>query len=116
MDYFNEGNKLYNDENYKKALDYYKKSISKKEKEACSYYNAGVCYIKLKDFCNAIDMLKHAIKIQRESKYFFNLGYCYAMLEDNTNAIINFNLAWATNNDDKDCERALDLLIKKINN
>ena len=114
MDFFNEGNKLYNNKNYEKAIDYYKKSVMNNENEACSYYNAGVCFIKLKDFDNAILMINKAISIQKESKYFFNLGYCYAMKENSNKALINFNIAWALNNDDLDCEKAINMITKKI--
>lgn len=81
MNYFNEGNKLYNIQDYNRAIDCYKKSALQNQNEACSYYNAGVCFIKLKDYNNAITMLNKAINLQRESKYIFNLGYCYAMKE-----------------------------------
>ena len=58
MDYFSEANKLYNLKEYNKAIDLYKKSIETKENTACAYYNAGVCFIKLKNFNAAIDMIK----------------------------------------------------------
>ena len=114
MNFFNEGNKLYNDKDYQKAIDCYKKAVIQKENEACSYYNAGVCFIKLKDYSNAITMLNKAIFIQRESKYHFNLGYCYAMIDNKNKALINFNLAWALNNDDTDCEKAINLITVKM--
>lgn len=115
MNFFNEGNKLYNDQDYEKAIDYYKKAIENNENQGGSYYNCGVCFIKLKDYNSAINMLKKAIEIQRDSKYYFNLGYCYAMKENTHKALINFNLAWALNNDDTDCEKAINLLTSKIN-
>ena len=113
MRYFSEANKYYNSKEYKKAISYYRKSIADKENEACSYYNAGVCFIKLKDYNNAICMLKVAISYQRESKYYFNLAYCYAMLNENKKALLNFNLAWAINNNDEDCKKAMNLILKK---
>ena len=114
MDYFSEGNKLYNNQDYKRAIDFYKKSVQENSKEACSYYNAGVCFIKLKDYDNAITMLKKAISINGESKYYFNLGYCYAMKDITNKALLYFNLAWAKNNDDEDCEKAIKLITHKI--
>lgn len=114
MNYFNEGNELYNKKDYTRAIDCYKKAVNTNEHEACSYYNAGVCFIKLKDYNNAIYMLKKAIILQRESKYHFNLGYCYAMQDIHNQALINFNLAWALNNDDNDCEKAINLITLKL--
>lgn len=114
MNYFSEGNRSYNNKDYEKAIDCYKKAVTQKENEACSFYNSGVCFIKLKDYKEAIPMLLNAIEIQRESKYYFNLGYCFAMLEETGKALINFNLAWALNNEDTDCERAITLITRKI--
>ena len=114
MNFFNEGNKLYNSQDYKRAIDCYKKAINTKDNEACSYYNAGVCFIKLKDYDNAIDMIKKAIVLHHESKYYFNLGYCYAMKEDTNKALINFNIAWSLNNDDSDCEKAIKLITSRL--
>ena len=111
MDYFSEANKLYNLKEYNKAIDLYKKSIETKENTACAYYNAGVCFIKLKNFNAAIDMIKNALSIQIESKYFFNLAYCYAMKEDTNKALIYFNRAWSLDSTDKDCEKAINLIM-----
>ncbi|WP_194190614.1 tetratricopeptide repeat protein [Clostridium chrysemydis] len=113
MNYFNEANNLYNSKEYEKAIDYYEKAISNKENEACSYYNSGVCFIKLKEYDKAISMLKLAIKIQSDSKYFFNLGYCYAMKNDSKKALVYFNIAWSLNNSDIDCKKAIDILLEK---
>ena len=114
MDFFSEGNKLYNNQDYLKAIDCYTRSVKKNENEACSYYNAGVCFIKLKDYDNAIIMLNKAIAIQQDSKYFFNLGYCFAMKDISHKALLNFNIAWALNNDDNDCEKAINLITSKL--
>ena len=108
MNFFSEGNKLYNSQDYLRAIDCYKRAVAKKENEACSYYNAGVCFIKLKDYDNAITMIQNALSLQKDSKYYFNLGYCYAL--------VNFNMAWALNNDDDDCEKAIKLITSKIRN
>ncbi|AYE35528.1 tetratricopeptide repeat protein [Clostridium septicum] len=113
MDYFNEGNRFYNLKEYKNAIDCYKLSIDKYENVACSLYNSGVCYIKLKDFNNAISMIKKALELQKESKYFFNLAYCYAMLEDTNKALIYFNIAWSLDDSDNDCEKAIKLIMSK---
>ncbi|MGL4571444.1 MAG: tetratricopeptide repeat protein [Clostridium sp.] len=113
MNYFSEANKLYNTKEYEKAIEYYKKAAESDENQACSYYNSGVCFIKLKNFDEAICMLKRAITLQRDSKYFFNLGYCYAMKDLNNKALIYFNMSWSLNNKDKDCEKAINLILSK---
>ena len=114
MNYFNEGNKFYNIQDYKRALDCYTKSASQNLNEACSYYNCGVCFIKLKNFDDAIIALNKAISLKRESKYFFNLGYCYVMKECFNTALRLFNLAWSIDPNDTDCEKAINLIISKL--
>lgn len=111
MSYFDEANNFYNNRQYKKAIDTYQKAIEIKENRIASLYNTAVCFIKLNQCENAIPLLKLAIKEKEESRYFFNLGYCYAMLKDSRKALIYFNTAWALDNSDSDCERAINLII-----
>lgn len=111
MNYFEKANDYYNLKDYKRAISLYQRSIEAKENEAASLYNSAVCFIKLKEYNEAISLLKSAIALKSESKYFFNLGYCYAMLKDNKKALIYFNTAWSLDNDDKDCEKAINLII-----
>lgn len=70
MNYFNEGNKFYNGKDYEKAIDCYMKAIIQNINIACSYYNIGVCFIKLKKFDDAIDMLKKAISFKKKVSTF----------------------------------------------
>lgn len=113
MNYFNEGNKHYNQKDFKKAIEFYNAAIKNDENSICSYYNSGVCYIKLKNFDSAILMIEQAISMQKESKYFFNLAYCYAMKEEVKKALIYFNMAWSLDNSDTDCEKAINLIMDK---
>ena len=115
MNYFSKANEFYNTQDYSVALDFYNKAIENKQYEAHSYYNAGVCYIKLKEFDKAIQMITSALSYCKESKYFFNLAYCYSMKKDNQKALRFFNLAWALDHNDKDCEKAIKLIGKKLN-
>lgn len=112
MSYFEKANEYYNTKEYKKAIELYQKAIDVKENESASYYNAGVCFIKLKEYEKAVALLKRAIELRRDSKYFFNLAYCYAMLKDTRKALIYFNTAWSMDNSDKDCEKAIKLIIQ----
>ncbi|GAA0748205.1 tetratricopeptide repeat protein [Clostridium oceanicum] len=114
MGYFQKANSYYNTKDYKKAIDLYKKAANIKENEASSLYNASVCFIKLKQYSRAIPFLKSAIDFKKDSKYFFNLGYCYAMLKNNKKALIYFNTAWSLNNNDYDCERAINIINKSL--
>ena len=35
-------------------------------------------------------------------------------IRDSNKALVNFNMAWALNNDDDDCEKAIKLITSKI--
>jgi tetratricopeptide (TPR) repeat protein len=112
MSYFQKANDLYNTQDYKRAIVLYQKAVETKDNEAASLYNSAVCFIKLKQYEKAIPLLRSALLQKRESKYFFNLGYCYAMLKNNKKALVYFNTAWSIDNNDKDCEKAINLIIK----
>ena len=114
MNNFLKANEFYNSKNYLKALCYYEKAIEKQENEVSAYYNAGVCHIKLKNYKKAIEMINVALNLNQNAQYFFNLGYCYAMLADNQKALRYFNLAWALDNDDEDCEKAINAITTKL--
>jgi len=112
VSYFNKANELYNLKDYKRAIDLYKKSAEVKENEAASLYNSAVCFIKLKEYTSAIPLIQAALKIKRDSKYYFNLAYCYAMLKENGKALNYFNTAWALDNSDDECDRAIKLILQ----
>lgn len=112
MSYFQKANDYYNSKDYKKAINMYEQAIKFKDNEASSLYNSAVCFIKLTEYQKAIPLLKSAIKLKMESKYFFNIGYCYTMLNDNKKALVYFNTAWCLDNDDTDCEKAINIIIK----
>ena len=62
---------------------------------------------------SAIKMIKKSLEFQKESKYYFNLAYCYAMKQESNKALIYFNLAWALDSSDLDCEKAIKLILSK---
>jgi len=94
----------------------YKKSAELKEYEAPSLYNSAVCFIKLKNYKDAIPLIYKALKLRKESKYYFNLAYCYVMLDENGKALNYFNTAWSIDNTDSECEKAIKLILEKHSN
>ena len=116
MEFWNKANEYYENNKYQKAIKFFKKSVcyEKLIDKALAYYNIGVCYIKLKQYDKAIDSLKSAIEIESNSSSYFNLGYCYVQQNNFRQALINFNIAWTLNNDDVDCEKAINWTLDKI--
>lgn len=112
MEYFQKANAIYNTKDYSRAIALYKKATEMKDNEVSSLYNTAVCFIHLKEYDKAIPLFYSAISLRRESKYFFNLAYCYAMCANKAKALYYFNTAWTLNNDDVDCEKAINLLLK----
>lgn len=113
--YFDKANENYIKGSYPKALSLYKKSIEAEEYEGESYYNSGVCLIKLERFNEAIKAFEMALRLNnKEYKCFFNLGYCYGLFNEYKKAYLNFNVAWALNKDDENCEKAIKLMEEKL--
>jgi tetratricopeptide (TPR) repeat protein len=115
VSYFEEGNLSFDAQKYRLAISAYKKAIAAKEQhEAYSLYNLAVCYIQLKQYNKAIPILKSAISKRTESKFYFNLAYSYLKLNDTKKALIYFNTAWALNPEDKECEKAINIILKDL--
>lgn len=114
MDYFNKGNCYYSNKDYRNAILMYIKAVEQKDNEASSKYNAAVCFIKLKEYENSISLLKSAIKLNPQSKYYYNLAYCYLMLKNTQKALMYFNKAWSIDNNDNDCEKAINSILSKL--
>ena len=80
MNHFNEGNKFYTEKQFQKAINSYRLSIDSNVNVPCSYYNIGVCYIKLRDFDSAIKMIKKSLEFQKESEKIIKELYMYDVL------------------------------------
>lgn len=78
---------FYEDKEYEQSLIYYKRAFKEKHnksKRDAIYYNIGTCYIRLKDYVNALDFLKKAYQLKKESErndVLFNIAYCFASLD-----------------------------------
>jgi tetratricopeptide (TPR) repeat protein len=108
ISYFDEANIIYGKGNYKEALKMYKKAIKENCNSPSAFYNAGVCYIKLKEYSNALKSFIRTIELgDRRNKVYFNLGYCYLALEDAKKAYLSFNISYSLNNEDTECEKAI---------
>ncbi|BAO05076.1 hypothetical protein CF067_17150 [Clostridium sporogenes] len=114
-------NEEFQKENYKEAINLYQNSILDMENmndiehTKVPLYNIGVCYVKLKKFGKALKYFKEAIKVDpKYSKAFFNKGFCHIKLNHNKKALVAMNTAWALDNNDKDCETVINILLKNL--
>lgn len=114
MNYFQMANEFYLQGNYKKALKYYRCALDKNHNEITCLYNSAVCLIRLKQYEEAIPVLEKVISMMEQSKYYFNLAYCHYELKNNKKALLYFNNAWALDNDDTECERAINTITHSL--
>ena len=87
------GNKEYNEKHYKKAIEFYKKSLFYND-YYMTYVNLGNAYAQLHDYKNAITAFNIAIK--RKPDYYlahFNLGFAYTQLNKWNKAIESYKTA-----------------------
>lgn len=104
---------LYKLQKYEEAIEELKKDTS----VDFFYYNTGVCYLKLEKYEDALKYLKKSLKVNeniQKEKVYFNIAYCYVKLNNHKKALIYFNNAWALNPYDKECEKAINILLKNI--
>lgn len=78
-------------ENFKEAINYYKKSVKADKNFAFAYDNMGVCYRKLNDFDGAIDAYKKSLEIDPEGALpLQNIAIAYQYKKDYKNAVKAF--------------------------
>lgn len=112
--YFENGNKFYNQGDFKFAIKEWGKSIENgKEIESC-YYNIGCSYIKLKQYDDAIVSFRKAVSLQMTNKYFHNLGLCYIYKENYGSALFNLIIANRLDETDADTINAIKFVKNKI--
>lgn len=125
MNYFEEGNKLYGNKDYDKAIKCYEKVDKNDETYGTSLYNIGVCFVKKAEkenkedfFYSAIEMFFEVLKENPEHyKSLYNISYAYIKLKEFTRAYIYANLARGFNMDeDPDCEKIINMLKSILRN
>lgn len=110
-------NRQYDNKEFSKALLSYQSCIKEaitKSEMASLYYNMGVCNIKLRNFAHAIICFHKSLTYETTSKSLFNCGYSYAMVDDTFKAIHYFKAAQAIDPSDTDCQKAINIIKKKL--
>ena len=90
----NKAQKAYQDGDYKKAIEYFKKVI-KEKKSPQSSYNLANAYYKDKNYKLALQNYKRVVTKSKELKYktFFNIANCYYKMKNFNQAFNFYNLA-----------------------
>lgn len=87
------GNKEYEEGNYEKAIEHFKKSLFYRD-FYLTYVNLGNSYAQLKDFKNAV--AAYNLAINRKPDYYlahFNLGFAYTQMNNWDKAIEEYKIA-----------------------
>lgn len=92
--YYNEGNKLLNYNNYSEAIDKFTTAINLNPKFASAYNNRGIIKYKNKDFVGAINDYNSAILIDDKLyEFYYNRGLAKDEISDFTGAIQDYDIA-----------------------
>ena len=88
MEYYKEGEKYFNKQQYDLALVEYSKAIKKDDKFAFAWDNLGICYRKLERYKEAIKCYKKSLELDPKGKVpLMNMAVAYNLLGDTKNAI-----------------------------
>lgn len=114
-------NSYYNNQEYIKAIDFYKLAIlelanNNIELELISrcYYNIGTSNIKLKNYTEAINNLEKSLEYKYSYNTVFNLAYSYALIDNKYRSLHLFKEYVKNNPLDKSAEKAVKLTEARI--
>lgn len=113
-DIFDNAEKYYINENYKKALDLFKKSYKENATNDCLNY-IGCCYLKLEDYISAIEVFERLIKTNPDwERPVLNLGQVYLQSGRFKKALEYFQKAISINDTSEDAYYYLGIYYYKI--
>ncbi|MBF4518450.1 tetratricopeptide repeat protein [Flavobacterium sp. ANB] len=88
MDFYNLGIEEGKKENFKKAIEYYKKAVVFDPNFAFAYDNMGICYRRLEEYDLAIDSYEKSLKIDPNGKMpLQNIAVAYAYKKNYKKAV-----------------------------
>ena len=86
--------RLYEGNNYEQAKDKFEELIDKELKLDSLYYYAGLNYLNLKEYEEAVEVLETAVKLKpKDSNYYFILGNAYGLDAKNSSVFSQLSLA-----------------------
>lgn len=112
----NDGNRLYHDEDYDRALRAYQAAQVNSPDDPVAYYNAASAYIAVNDLGQAQAALEEALQttdVNLTIRAYYNLGNVYFIMGDFQSAIVAYREALLLKPDDEDIRYNLELAMQR---
>lgn len=114
MSLYDEGERLYIEEKYEDAIEYFMQSFEYEKDRNSALNYIGCCYINLERYEDALRAFNQLLKITLWERPLFNKGRVYLKLGNNSEALACFNRALMVNPKESDVYYYLGVYYDKI--
>ena len=114
MSLYDTAERLYIEERYEEAIEYFKQLLDDEEDKTSSLNYLGCCYINLERYDEALEVLDEVLQLTLWERPLFNKGRVYLKLGNYSEALAYFNRAIMINPEESDVYYYLGVYHDKI--
>ena len=92
-DYYGDGEYKFRSNDFRGAIEEYKKVLAISPKDDNTFWRIGSCYFNLKEYLSAKDNFSQAINLSKKDFYYDSRGQAEYFLKEYTHAIADFDVA-----------------------